>query len=81
MMLKISKEMLLELECGGMSVKGWESKLNGLKREIKMPWCGVIEEMLCKSIRKNGGLYTQCRERMCEGEYCVGCSVEISKNG
>ena len=81
MMLKISKEMLLELECGGMLVKGWESKLNGLKREIKMPWCGVIEEMLCKSIRKNGGLYTQCRERMCEGEYCVGCSVEISKNG
>ena len=51
-----------------------------LEREVKMPWCGVVEEMWCKSIRKNVGLYTQCRERMCEGEYCVVCSVEISKN-
>jgi len=81
-MLKVSKEMLLELECGGMLVKGWMSKWEEIRvlKRIKMPWCGVIEEMLCKSIRKNGGLYTQC-EKESECEYCVGCLKEISKNG
>jgi hypothetical protein len=52
-----------------------------LKGLIKMPWCGVIEEMWCKSVRKNGGLYTQCRKEKVCGEYCVGCSGEKSKNG
>ena len=82
MMLKVSKEMLLELECGGMLVKGWLSKCEEIRvlKRIKMPWCGVIEEMLCKSIRKNGGLYTQC-EKESECEYCVGCLKEKSKNG
>ena len=81
-MLKVSKEMLLELECGGMLVKGWLSKCEEIRvlKRIKMPWCGVIEEMLCKSIRKNGGLYTQC-EKESECEYCVGCLKEKSKNG
>jgi hypothetical protein len=85
MMLKVSKEMLLELECGGMLVKGCLSKCEEemmlLKCLIKMPWCGVIEEMWCKSVRKNGGLYTQCRKEKVCGEYCVGCSGEKSKNG
>jgi len=74
--------MLLELECGGMLVKGWLSKCEEIRvlKRIKMPWCGVIEEMLCKSIRKNGGLYTQC-EKESECEYCVGCLKEKSKNG
>jgi hypothetical protein len=82
MMLKVSKEMLLELECGVMLEKGWLSKCEeiGVLKRIKMPWCGVIEEMLCKSIRRNCGLYTQCvKESECE--YCVGCLKEISKNG
>ena len=48
---------------------------------VEMPWCGVIEEMWCKSVRKNGGLYTQCRKSKVCGEYCGGCSVEKSKNG
>jgi hypothetical protein len=55
-----------------------EKMLKGL---LKMPWCGVIEEMWCKSVRKNGGLYTQCRKEKVCGEYCGGCSVEKSKNG
>ena len=82
-MLKVGKELLLELECEGVLSKGWLSKweeLSVLKRKIKLPWCGVWVEGNCKSIRKNGGLYTQC-EKESESEYCVGCSREISKNG
>lgn len=79
-MLRIGEKVWEELCREGMLVSEWREKLEEKKRRIKCPWSGVCVEGRCKSIRKNGGLYTQC-ERWSESEYCVGCSREKEKNG
>lgn len=49
-------------------------------KEVKLPWCGVVE-WRCVRIKKNGGLYTQCEgEKEC-GEECKVCSKKEKKYG
>lgn len=48
---------------------------------ILLPWCGVIMQEWCQSVRNNHGLYTQCTnlKQTEEHELCVTCSKEMAK--
>ena len=50
-----------------------------MSKKVLMPWCGVYVGG-CKNVRYNHGLHTLCGKE-CVEDYCVKCSVEISKNG
>ena len=82
------EELLEELERMGVLVSDWRvlvSCWSERKKRVKLPWCGVVLEGKCKSIRRNGGLYTQCGVSLSiseiESEYCEGCVEEKMKNG
>ena len=49
-------------------------------KEVKLPWCGVVESK-CVRIKKNGGLYTQCDGKKEYGEECKVCSKKEKKYG
>jgi len=46
----------------------------------KLPWCGEKKEGNCSALKKDLGLYTQCKKE-CSGEYCLGCLKLIDQNG
>jgi len=48
-------------------------------RKVKLPWCGVVEEWRCKSVKWSGGLHVQC-EGLGE-EYCGGCEERVREEG
>ncbi len=67
------------------------SSLSGVCRREKevekrsmlvLPWCGVVDESVCLNLRKDLGLYTQCKKSRLEGSsYCACCEKLIAKNG
>ena len=46
--------------------------------KIQLPFCGVNNE-LCWGVKKNGGLYTQCKNK--SSEFCGKCSGDIRGRG
>ena len=45
-----------------------------------LPWCGEKKEGCCSALKKDLGLYTQCKKE-CSVEYCLGCLKLIERNG
>ena len=66
-------------ECGYLEC-GRESEYLEVLKEVKLPWCGVVE-WRCVRIEKNGGLYTQCERKKEYGEECKVCSKKEKKYG
>ena len=56
------------------------SKGSVVVSKLKLPWCGEKKEGLCSALKKDLGLYTQCKKE-CSGEYCLGCLKLIEGNG
>lgn len=56
-------------------------KLNKQKGPtIVLPFCGIINREHCYAMKKNHGLYTQCKKKKKKGcEYCVVC-MEAARN-
>ena len=56
-------------------------KLNKQKAPtIVLPFCGIINREHCYAMKKNHGLYTQCKKKKKKGcEYCTVC-MEAARN-
>ena len=68
-------------EVYGFSYEESMRMLEGVKREIVLPYSGEVVGN-CGNLCKNGGLYTQCESlKIIGGEYCVSCESKISKCG
>ena len=50
---------------------------------IVLPWCGKINDELCLCLRKDLGLYTQCKKSRSSNtsSYCVNCQKLIDRHG
>jgi hypothetical protein len=49
------------------------------EKNVKLPWCGLVDMLRCKSVVWSGGLHLQC-----EGigvEYCVRCAERVLRDG
>jgi hypothetical protein len=57
-----------------------EKKTKKEKSSIIMPYCGKVYEDLCKGIRLNHGLHTQCENKKGKNEYCTTCEKQSEKN-
>ena len=52
------------------------------KSNIPMPWTGVINNDLCRGLRVNYGLYTQCENTFTkDSTFCKTCLNQGTKNG
>ena len=69
-----------EVELEKSLVESRVSEVVSLKSLKKLPWCGEKKEGLCSALKKDLGLYTQCKKE-CSGEYCLGCLKLIEGNG
>lgn len=49
------------------------------KPSIVLPYCGVVNNNKCYAMRKNHGLFTQCRNKLFDENYCSVCK-EAAKN-
>jgi hypothetical protein len=81
-----AEEALINLEIDSLKLerkvmrrsKGKKSKM----KEIPMPFSReMVNEECCSGLRYNGGLYTQCENKGCDGGYCGNCSKEGIENG
>lgn len=79
-MLKCLSECNVVLEKEERNVESGVSEVVSLKSLKKLPWCGEKKEGLCSALKKDLGLYTQCKKE-CSGEYCLGCLKLIEGNG
>lgn len=59
---------------------GVEVKLPVLEKS-KLPWTGVVDELCCRAILRNDGLFTQCQRPFVNGTWCKKCAKDIEKNG
>tara|TARA_R110002012_G_C11541886_1_gene601508 strand:+ start:53 stop:946 length:894 start_codon:yes stop_codon:yes gene_type:complete len=77
------EEMLSSLSGVCRSEKVSELGVSEEKRSsLVLPWCGKVDESVCLNLRKDLGLYTQCKKSRLEGSsYCVCCEKLIAKNG
>ena len=57
-----------------------KSKVEKVKSSFPLPFSGVLNENSCHGLKNNHGLYTQCASKKSEGDYCVRCGLEASKN-
>ena len=49
---------------------------------VLLPWCRSVNESSCLALKKDSGLYTQCKKSRCESlSYCVSCIRSIERNG
>jgi hypothetical protein len=74
------KEVIRRLCVLGYLEFGRECEYLEVLKEVKLPWCGVVESR-CVRIKKNGGLYTQCDGKKEYGEECKVCSKKEKKYG
>jgi hypothetical protein len=52
------------------------------RREIPIPYMGVIKDYWCDGMKVNGGLYNQCKRMKDRGKrYCKECDEEARMNG
>jgi hypothetical protein len=57
------------------------AKPNTNNPTVVLPYCGVLNEACCRSIRLNHGLMTQCMmSRKGENDYCSTCEIQAGKN-
>jgi len=81
-----SKEEMLS-SLSGVSVSGREKEVEKecegrSSSSLVLPWCGEVDESVCLNLRKDLGLYTQCKKSRLEGSsYCACCEKLIAKNG
>jgi len=64
-------------ECGKCVGTNELAKCVSLKN---LPWCVAKKEGFCSALKKDLGLYTQCKKE-CSVEYCLGCLKLIERNG
>jgi hypothetical protein len=51
-------------------------------KQLALPWCCDINEKSCLALKKDLGLYTQCKKNRKESSsYCVSCIRSIDRNG
>jgi Skp family chaperone for outer membrane proteins len=66
---------------GGLSVSSGKS-VDSVREKPKcpLPYSGEVNEMCCRALRQNKGLYTQCQMARKSGDYCKQCSASAEKN-
>ena len=76
-----SKEEMLS-SLSGVSSCRIEKVVEESRSSLVLPWCGKVDESVCLNLRKDLGLYTQCKKsRLLGSSYCVCCEKLIAKNG
>jgi hypothetical protein len=61
------------------NIKLKQSQNSIYKNCVVLPYCGKIIKDNCYAMRKNHGLYTQCKRKRDDNDYCECCS-EAAKN-
>ena len=50
------------------------------KPKVVLPYCGKVNELACRAVRKNGGLYSQCQNKPAKnGVLCTTCEKNRNK--